>query len=728
MLFSQKTLATHIVGGEIYYDNLGSNNYKVTLKVYRDCSSSTNASFDNPANLMVFNGNGSFYSNISMFDPVISQVPNQINNPCITTPSLCVEEAIYTTTINLPPAISGYDLVYQRCCRNNTIINILQPGSVGSTYMEHIPGTNEVLVNSSPRFTKRPLKFICNGIPIEFDHSATDPDGDSLVYQLCDPFTGLDACCPILSNGVGGVGPYCPATPSSCPTIGMPPPYQLVPFVSPYSGAYPLSSNPAINIHPQTGFLNGIPNISGQWVVGVCVLEYRHGVLIGSHKRDFQFNVVQCTVTSSAAIASQTGNCFGYTVNFDNQSFSNAASSTTYSWNFGDNTTLADTSHLFEPTYTYPDTGRYLVELIVNEGTPCSDTIQLDFLIYPTLDPEFSFTYTNACINNNSFDFAGGGTYAPYATFQWNFGAAATPTSSSSLIQNNVAFTGPGPFPVTLTMNQAICSESYTDTIFVYPEPNAFFELGFVNGCQPQSVQFTDGSQASTDISYNWSFGDGIYSQLSDPVHVYQDTGLFDVTLTIITTSGCIDTSIIAIQDSIYIKPSPAAGFSATPVLTDIFNPVISITDLSINANSLFMSTGDGFEYDYCPDTHYYEEFGEFEITQIAVGINGCPDTFKTTIRIKPEHLFWIPNAFTPNGDYINNVFKPVMMGVEDYHFYIFDRWGELIFKTEDQDTGWDGTYKGNKCQQDTYIYLVEYFDSVGEEEKRKTGTVTLIR
>ena len=324
--------ATHIVGGEISYVQNPGNEYVITLEIYRDCSSATNANFDNPANLMIYRSDGSYYTNVFMNIAVRNFMPSTINNPCITTPELCVEYAMYTTTLNLPPIFGGYNLVYQRCCRNNTILNLIQPGSIGSSYMEHVPGTNEVANNNSPKFNSIPPKFICKGIPIEYDHSATDLDGDSLVYSLCDPFNGLDACCPVLIDGIsGGSGPFCPSPPDVCPSIGQPPPYQTVPFQSPYSGSYPLSSSPAISIDPQTGFLDGIPDVIGQWVVAVCVQEYRNGVLIGTHKRDFQFNVVQCTVASSAAIANQTVYCEGFQVDFHNLSFTTIAGTPTYS-------------------------------------------------------------------------------------------------------------------------------------------------------------------------------------------------------------------------------------------------------------------------------------------------------------------------------------------------------------------------------------------------------------
>src|ERR1043166_8125775 len=115
VLFAKTSLATHIVGGEIYYDYLGSNNYKITLKVYRDCYTGM-APYDNPATIFIFNSSGGFVDRVEIPFPGSVQLPVTISNPCFTPPTdICVEEAVYMTNINLPNIPGGYDIVYQRC-------------------------------------------------------------------------------------------------------------------------------------------------------------------------------------------------------------------------------------------------------------------------------------------------------------------------------------------------------------------------------------------------------------------------------------------------------------------------------------------------------------------------------------------------------------------------------------------------------------------------------------
>ncbi len=123
--------AAHIVGGELSYECLGDDNYEITLKLYRDCFSS-GASFDNPAYIFVYNSSGILVQEVTIGLPGFVVISPDVSDPClIDPPMVCIEEAIYKQTVNLPTISGGYDLVYQRCCRNNTIANIISPESTG---------------------------------------------------------------------------------------------------------------------------------------------------------------------------------------------------------------------------------------------------------------------------------------------------------------------------------------------------------------------------------------------------------------------------------------------------------------------------------------------------------------------------------------------------------------------------------------------------------------------
>jgi gliding motility-associated-like protein len=964
LLFVSKGYATHIVGGEIYYDYLGGDNYRITLKVYRDCYTGL-APYDNPASVFIFNSAGTFIDSLEIPFPGSVILPATISSPCFSAPTdVCVEEAIYEAVINLPPIPGGYDITYQRCCRNNTILNLVSPGSVGSTYTAHIPDASIAASNSSPRFNNFPPIFICSGIPLVFDHSATDPDGDSLYYEFCDPYEGLDASCPSLGAS---------AAASGCPAIGNPPPYAFVPWLSPYSGTYPMSSSPAMNVDQVTGLMTGTPNMLGQWVVGVCVSEYRAGVLIDVNKRDFQFNVMDCPGLPVASIPMQTLFCFGYNVNFTQ----NSLNASTYHWDFGDPTTLLDTSDIFAPTWTYPDSGIYNVTLIINPGTSCADTTVNTFYIYPLLDPSF-VPPPPQCFSGNSYNFTGGGSYLGNGTFSWNFGGSSTPLSSALEDPVNICFTASGIFPVTYTVSENGCTESYTDSVEVLSQPLASFGSEYAINCTMSPVQFLDSSVCSTAMTYEWDFDNGSTSTLQNPVTNYATPGTYDVILIVTSADGCKDTAVLATplsvlpppvadfsiqphcftyhtdfiqlsagvatflwdfgdpttaadssglaspfwiypdsgsytitlvinpgsgctdtathsffmhkllspdlatppgqcdylnsfnfspggsyegngsfawsfganaapasastenvsnvvfdtagvypvsitisengctatdsilvtvypkpvagfectttygcvlnpvhfidvsasdttltyqwdfgngtfstaedpwalytspgnypvteivttvfgcKDTFYfpapliVYPSPTAGFTVSPTYTSIFLPDVAMTDQSFDQTACTFSWGDGGMMFSCGDSvHTYTSPGSYTLMQIVVNQFGCYDTAYQHVIVDNDFIFWIPNAFTPNSNGLNDGFKPVVHGVHDYNFMIFDRWGEKIFETTDTEVAWKGIYKEKICSQDVYVYKVTFVDDVVGDFHQYIGGVTLVR
>ena len=354
-LFATVLQATHIVGGEVNYTCLGGDLYEISLKVYRDCAPG-NAGYDDPAPISIFDANGNIVTTLYVDFTGATQIPPTVNqeDPCVKTPTgICVEVADYKATVVLPSIVGGYTITYQRCCRNNSVSNLVNPGNVGSTYTTTIPENPSC--NSNPQFKEFPPIFVCAGFSIQFDHSATDADGDSLYYSLCSPLTSTR-------------NPPNPNPPAA-------PPYTDVPFQSPYSVNDPLGGTIPLSINPQTGALTGTPDQVGQYVVGVCVSEYRNGVLLSTLNRDFQFNVLNCEREVVASAIGYTTNCNDHTVQFNN----NSLGAVSYLWNFGDPTTTSDTSTSSSTTltYTYPDTGTYAVTLIAFSGVDpsCNDTL-----------------------------------------------------------------------------------------------------------------------------------------------------------------------------------------------------------------------------------------------------------------------------------------------------------------------------------------------------------------
>lgn len=279
LVISSSTFASHIVGGEVYYDSLGNDTYRVTFEVYRDCSGS---GFDSPLQYTVFTSAGVLFSEYSILIPVPDTLPIIYDDPCVTPPNdICIERAIYIDTIVLPATPGGYRIVYQRCCWANNIQNITNPGSWGLTIETNVPGTTLVGQddNNCARFNNYPPIVLCSNLTLSFDHAATDIDGDSLVYSICTPAT-------VDLGGAGGAEP----NPEYAP------PYAGVTWEPGFSGTQPFGPGSNVTIDPQTGMMDITPGLVGTYVAGVCVQEYRNGVLINEKTRTFGYRVVVCDI------------------------------------------------------------------------------------------------------------------------------------------------------------------------------------------------------------------------------------------------------------------------------------------------------------------------------------------------------------------------------------------------------------------------------------------------
>lgn len=442
--------ATHIVGGEMNYTCLGNNQYEITLTIFRDCFyGNPNAWFDNPASIGVFDVNNLLLQEIQI--PLMNNdtlVPTLSGECFVVPPDVCVHTTTYTTIVTLPPVIGGYQLAYQRCCRNQTIANIVDPLGTGATYGLTISEQALLECNSSPQFVQWPPLYICVNEPIVFDQSAIDADGDSIVYRLCAPLQGADPNVP---------QPQPPNPPPYDPVTWVDPPYGVNNMLNGIPGGIPLQ------IDSETGLLTGLPNTVGQFVVGICIEEYRNGVLISTTRRDFQYNVGVCGQWVASFFAPEI-QCEGLEVTFDNMSIG----TNEFIWTFGDpsNPDFQSTEH--SPIYTYPDTGSYLVTLIAGPDNPCVDTFQQEiYLQYNSLFPNFGIAFESCTdsmaiqVTDLSMD-----TLFDITEWYWQFLPGGSQTST---VQNPVFYaTQTGIYTIRLTvMAENGCEKTIDQIVFV---------------------------------------------------------------------------------------------------------------------------------------------------------------------------------------------------------------------------------------------------------------------
>ena len=483
LLVGSPVFATHIVGGEFTYRSLGNNDYEIRLTVYRDCFNGQ-APFDDPAIVSFFDAFNQEVLTVNLDRGPIVQIPNLVNSPCIVVPtSVCYEVTTYVGTVNLPPLAGGYQMAYQRCCRNGTINNIANPGQTGATYYAKIPSPGITTSNSSPVFTQLPPTYICAGFPFTFDHSAVDFDGDSLVYALSTPLAGL-------SN----------INPAGNPTA---PPYTDVQWQAPYSLANVFGGTP-LQINPQTGIMTATPSTIGQFVYGVRVKEYRNGLYLGETKREFQVNVVNCQGLVVSTIASPVIVCGSNTASFTNASIGASG----YLWNFGDPTTTADVSIDPNPAYTYPDTGTYTAQLIALSSTSdlCNDTSYATVHVYPQLVPDFAIEH-DLCLNNAQFLDSTMSYSGVVNGWNWNFGDGGTSTSQNP----SHVYNAPGTYVVQLNLlTTEGCSGTTVDTVQIFQQLDAQVDTIIPAICPTActGVAAVIAASGLAPIGYLWSTGD----------------------------------------------------------------------------------------------------------------------------------------------------------------------------------------------------------------------------
>ena len=687
--------ATHLVGGEMFYDHLGGNTYQITLDLYRDCGpGNTNGTgFDVEATIGVFDASGNWIDQVIAAYTGEDIIPVDLNNPCLAVPpDVCIARARYVATFNLPPSAGGYDVSYTRCCRSPSVQNLNDPGSQGITNTVHIPGIANA-VNSSPHFNDYPSVALCIGEDMVFDHSALDPDGDQLVYSLVSPYQGGDAIDP-------QPAPF-------------PPPYLPVVWSAGYSAAFPIDGAPPLAIDAVTGELTIHPTVQGEFAVGVMVQELRNGVVLSETRRDFKFVVVLCDMDIFSAVQEQNDLCSGLTLEFENVSVNGSF----WEWDFGDPSSTQDVSDELNPSWTYAAPGTYTITLVANPGWPCADTSTSVFEAHLPLEPSFA-TPAVQCAGEE-MELVALGNFTSAAAVSWDLGPTATPSSATgSVVQTS--FSGLGRYPILLSVSENGCDASYVDSVSVFPYPIVDFDSDR-EACVGEQFDFMNNSSAPTPLHYSWDLGDGGTSFEEAPTYEYPEAGIYTVSLTVSTDSGCIAERTMVKPAQVSVRPKPVAAFSALPPTVSLFDPAIEVEDYASGAVVWSYSIEDNMisdpEFDYL-----FEEAGVRTILQTVTTEYGCTDTTSRTVFVT-DHLFFAPTAFSPNNDGKNDTFAPLVRGAREYELVIYDRWGQEQFRTTDP----RGEWSGDGLPQGVFTYtarIAEY----GSYSKDYMGHVTLLK
>jgi gliding motility-associated-like protein len=268
-----------------------------------------------------------------------------------------------------------------------------------------------------------------------------------------------------------------------------------------------------------------------------------------------------------------------------------------------------------------------------------------------------------------------------------------------------------------------------TSSITVNPLPIATFSANITQGCNPLSVTLTADDVSNT--SYSWSTSNALTGAGAQTNLQFQMNGGFDVTLTT-TLNGCTVTESIA--NYIQVDNYPIAAFEPSSTLFTEPNQTLNFMNNSLGASSYSWDFGDGGTSSE-EGPNYTFAGNELGVTVVLTAISnlGCSDTAQYYISYDPGLVYYIPNSFTPDGDMNNQVFTPIFTsGIDIYHFtmYIFNRWGEIIFESNDPSIGWDGSYGMEGKDAEVGVYTYQVFIKIPNFDERKmiVGHVNLIR
>jgi gliding motility-associated-like protein len=388
-----------------------------------------------------------------------------------------------------------------------------------------------------------------------------------------------------------------------------------------------------------------------------------------------------------------------------------------YNWDLGDNSTSSSTSL----SHQYASYGAYPATLIVTSANGCADTITQAVNVYAlpvaAMNIHYACEGTPAAMIDASTVPQG-----MIVSWMWTFG-----DQSSSAEANPVhSCAQPGTYNLTLdVMTDHGCMDQTNGSIRIVPPPSVDFLTE--NACLGFIVDFTDRSFPSTGpvVQYSWDFGDGTGSIDQNPSHMYTQPGFYQVMFTATSDSGCSATLVRPNALQIYAPPVPSFTSNASQA-NDII-PQVDFLNLTQNSSFFYWNFGDGDTSTQYSPTHLYGEVGKYDVQLITVDQRGCVDSITIPIEIKPTSNVYIPNAFTPNGDARNDIFRVYTHNVDKVQVQIYDRWGLKIVEWNDVFGGWDGRVSGTPAQADTYVYRVSTTD-INNKQEVFVGHVSLVR
>ncbi|MFT4031868.1 MAG: gliding motility-associated C-terminal domain-containing protein [Siphonobacter sp.] len=762
-LFSQ---ANHIVGGnlEMVATSSTPGSYTLALILYFDNISGVNTKKDASIVVSIFRkSDNNRMVNITI--PLVSTTAVDYANPtCAEARSLSTSALRYEKAISLTPAdytdTGGYYIAWERCCRNNGIDNITDPGQTGMTFYLEFPAllqNNQSFLNSSPVFNIVNGEYICINKAFSSNFGATDADGDELRYSIVTPYMGYSST----SNPT----PTLPTASSS---------YPLVNWASGFSTTNEIPGNPPLTVDASTGVISVTANQLGLFVFTVLVEEYRNGTQIGAVRRDFQLLVVDCpesTLEDPVVYKDDTPEterdegittatfCEGGYLDLITQDQDGA----TYQWQKDGANISGATSNV----YRAESAGVYTV--IISSSTVCSESKeseQVTLISVPGIDAEITSNISlPACSDQQVILSTLQGTNYSYL---WMVDSdTLTATTYSTVAEKS------GTYSVKIEDKTTSCYYIPTKDVVINPMPRAEYTSVPTarSFCGQDSVALV--AFDSANYVFQWYLDGQAISGATKNSYTIKASGVYSFQVNIGSCLAVSDTFAVALYpnptvsfdsiaavcssslDKITLVGTPAGGvFSGKGVSGTTFDPAIAgvgqtpITYTVTNEYGCSVSAvryatvertptltlgydqiiieGDSVQipgtsdanltYSWSPTTALSSssvlnpfasptETTVYTLTATS-SVNGC--SVSDSIRIIVWPKITIPNGFTPNGDGKNDTWQ--LPGLEKYpnaEVRIYNRWGTELFYSNSYSGTFDGTYKGKKLPVATYYYLI---------------------
>ncbi|MBS1510660.1 MAG: PKD domain-containing protein [Bacteroidetes bacterium] len=380
-------------------------------------------------------------------------------------------------------------------------------------------------------------------------------------------------------------------------------------------------------------------------------------------------------------------------------------------WNLG----AGGISTQQNPPGVYPISGNDTIRLVVHNAKGCaSDTLKQPIVINPK--PTANFGYSTPVCTQQNIAFTDSSSAAAQTITGWSwiyngtvFGTASTATKSFTAGNQTVQLVA--------TSNLGCVSDTVAKTFYVNPSPNV--TINFKDACKNAVVNFTATDNTGTVTSWKWLFGDGASALTQNAQHTYTANGNYNVKLYAAASNGCYSdsltgliniysTNVFAGNDTIAAAGQPVQ-LHATGGLSYTWTPALPLNDPNIADPIAILNNTQTF-------------------TVKAFTPEGCESYDDITVKIYNGPEIYLPTAFTPNGDGANDIFRGIPVGIKQFNYLkVFNRWGEMVFYTNDYNVGWDGTYKGQKQPEGVYVVMANGIDFRGNVINKK-ATVMLIK